>query len=159
MADQIADQTRRIVVGVDTSPCSKAALSWAMTQARETGAVVEAVTAWQDSAMYGSGIGYAYMPSTSREGSVPKAAQRALEEAIAEVSAQMEHPVKVLTRVVQGHPAEMLLTASAGAEMLVVGTRGHGTLAGMLLGSVSQHCVQHAPCPVVIVPLATSHAS
>jgi nucleotide-binding universal stress UspA family protein len=54
--------------------------------------------------------------------------------------------------IVQGPPAQVLLDAAAGAQMLVVGSRGHGTLAGMLLGSVSQHCVQHAPCPVVVIP-------
>jgi len=61
-------------------------------------------------------------------------------------------PTQVLPRVVQGHPAQVLLEAARGAQMLVVGSRGHGTLAGMLLGSVSQHCVQHAPCPVLVVP-------
>jgi nucleotide-binding universal stress UspA family protein len=58
----------------------------------------------------------------------------------------------IVTRVVQGHPAQVLLDAARGADLLVVGSRGHGTLAGMLLGSVSQHCVQHSPCPVVVVP-------
>jgi nucleotide-binding universal stress UspA family protein len=54
--------------------------------------------------------------------------------------------------VAPGHPAKVLLDAANGAELLVVGSRGHGTFAGILLGSVSQHCVQHAPCPVVVVP-------
>ncbi|MEV0561406.1 universal stress protein [Dactylosporangium sp. NPDC049742] len=54
--------------------------------------------------------------------------------------------------MVQGHPAKVLLDAANGAELLVVGSRGHGTFTGILLGSVSQHCVQHAPCPVVVVP-------
>jgi nucleotide-binding universal stress UspA family protein len=54
--------------------------------------------------------------------------------------------------VVEGHPAETLLHAATGAELLVVGSRGHGTFAGILLGSVSHYCVQHAPCPVVVVP-------
>lgn len=63
-------------------------------------------------------------------------------------------PVPVLTRVLHGHPAQVLLDAAGGTQLLVVGSRGHGAFAGMLLGSVSQHCVQHASCPVVVVPPA-----
>jgi nucleotide-binding universal stress UspA family protein len=59
--------------------------------------------------------------------------------------------VPVRARVVQGHAAQVLLGASAGAGLLVVGSRGHGGFAEALLGSVSQHCVQHASCPVVVV--------
>jgi nucleotide-binding universal stress UspA family protein len=54
--------------------------------------------------------------------------------------------------VIEGHPARVLLDTAKDAQMLVVGSRGHGTFAGIMLGSVSQHCVQHAPCPVVVVP-------
>jgi nucleotide-binding universal stress UspA family protein len=53
--------------------------------------------------------------------------------------------------VVQGHPAQVLLDASAGAELLVIGSRGHGGFVGAMLGSVGQHCVHHATCPVVII--------
>jgi hypothetical protein len=60
--------------------------------------------------------------------------------------------VEVSTRVLRGHPAQVRLEAATGADLLVLGSRGHGTFAGMLLGSVSQHCVQHAPCPVLVVP-------
>src|ERR1035438_2141569 len=59
--------------------------------------------------------------------------------------------VPVRARVAQGHAAQVLLAAAAGADLLVVGSRGHGGFAEALLGSVSQHCVQHALCPVVIV--------
>jgi nucleotide-binding universal stress UspA family protein len=52
---------------------------------------------------------------------------------------------------VEGNPAQVLLDASAGADLLVVGSRGHGGFASALLGSVSQHCVHHADCPVVII--------
>jgi nucleotide-binding universal stress UspA family protein len=57
----------------------------------------------------------------------------------------------VTTRVVHGHPAQVLLDAANRADLLVVGSRGHGAFAGALLGSVSQHCVRHARCPVLIV--------
>jgi nucleotide-binding universal stress UspA family protein len=57
-----------------------------------------------------------------------------------------------MAKVLDETIAEALLHAAAGAGLLVVGSRGHGTFAGIMLGSVSQHCVQHAPCPVVVVP-------
>lgn len=150
MTDDTTDRTRRIVVGVDGSPGSKTALKWAMNQARLTGATVEAITAWQDPAQLGTAYGWT---SVAFEGDTYATTMvKALDDTIAEVTAQMTHPVTVLTHVVEGHPAEALLRAAAGAELLVVGSRGHGTFAGLLLGSVSQRCVQHAPCPVIVVP-------
>jgi len=63
-----------------------------------------------------------------------------------------EHPdLTVHTEVIEGHPAPTLIDASQGAELLVVGSRGHGAFVGMLLGSVSEHCVSHAQCPVGVV--------
>ena len=158
MADRTAeDHNRHIIVGVDGSQCSKTALRWAMDQARQTGADVEAVAAWQDPALYGAGFGYAWHPSALDGESATIDTQKSLDQAVSEVSGQMEHPVKVLTRVAEGHPADVLTTLAADAQMLVVGTRGHGSFARLLLGSVSQHCVQHAPCPVVVVPPETTH--
>jgi nucleotide-binding universal stress UspA family protein len=144
------DSTDRIVVGIDGSQGSKTALKWAMNQARLTGATIEAVTAWQDPARYGTAYGWT---SAAFEGDTFATAMvKVLDDTVADVTAQMEHPVTVLTQVVEGHPAEALLQAAAGAQSLVVGSRGHGTFAAIILGSVSQHCVQHAPCPVVVVP-------
>ncbi len=71
-------------------------------------------------------------------------------DAIAEVAGPAS-PVEIRSEVVEGNPAAALLAASAGAELLVVGSRGHGGFVEALLGSVSQHCVHHAPCPVVII--------
>ena len=143
-------QAPLIVVGVDGSDCSKAALTWAITQARLTGANVEAVSAWRDPAMYGYGMGFAPVPDIGE--SMAALAQKTLDRAVDEVSAALQQPVQVTTRVEEGHPAQILPRAAAGAQMLVVGSRGHGAFAGMLLGSVSQHCVQHPPCPVVVIP-------
>jgi nucleotide-binding universal stress UspA family protein len=144
------DGTDRIVVGVDGSPGSKTALTWAMNQARLTGATIQAVTAWEDPARYGTAYGWT---AAAFEGNTFAAAvAKDLDATVAEVTAQAEHPVTVLTQIVEGHPAETLRQAAAGAQLLVVGSRGHGTFAGIVLGSVSQHCVQHAPCPVVVVP-------
>jgi nucleotide-binding universal stress UspA family protein len=139
----------RIVVGVDGSAGSKSALRWAMTQAQLTGAKVEAITCWQDPVTWGYTYG---VPALYEAGDLAASAEKYLGETITEVAGQLGQPADVLSRVVQGHPAEVLTEAATGAGLLVVGSRGHGTFAGIMLGSVSQHCVQHAPCPVVVVP-------
>jgi nucleotide-binding universal stress UspA family protein len=150
MSEEISDNARRIVVGVDGSSGSKTALRWAMTQARLTDATVEAITTWQEQVL--NGFAYGYAPVAFDEEDLATAMRKILDATIAEVSAGLDRPVTVLTRVTEGHPAQVLLDAAAGAQLLVLGSRGHGTFAGILLGSVSQHCVQHAPCPVVVVP-------
>lgn len=148
MTDQAASD-RRIVVGVDGSQGSKTALRWAMAQARLTGAQVDAITAWQDPVR----LGYTYGAPTMFESDTYQAiAEKVVGETTAEMVAELGEPLDVSTRVVQGHPAQVLTHAATGAQLLVVGSRGHGTFAGMLLGSVSQHCVQHSSCPVVVVP-------
>lgn len=150
MTDHGAGNTHRIIVGVDGSPGSKTALTWAMNQAARTGATVEAITTWQNPAQYGTAYGWSY---DVFEGDTYGAAiAKSLDDTIAEVAAQVPHPVTVLAQVIEGHAVEALLHAAANADLLVVGSRGHGTFAGIVLGSVSQHCVQHAPCPVVVVP-------
>jgi nucleotide-binding universal stress UspA family protein len=139
-----AEKERRIVVGVDGSPSSKAALAWAIHQAELTGAVVEAVIAWRYPGEYG-------FPSPVADNADYEAlAAKVVKDAIAEVSGQAG-PVEVRPRVVEGHAAEALLAASAGAELLVVGSRGHGGFVEALLGSVSQNMVHHARCPVVVI--------
>jgi nucleotide-binding universal stress UspA family protein len=150
MVDQANEHDRRIVVGVDGSQCSKAALRWAMTQARLIDATLEAVNAWQDPVMLGYSYGWA--PALFEGNSIPTITEMILDETVADVEAQEDRPVEVHTRVAQGHPAQVLLEAATGAQLLVVGSRGHGTFAGILLGSISQHCLQHASCPVVVVP-------
>lgn len=150
MRDQLVEPTGRIVVGVDGSACSEAALRWAMAHAQQAGASVEAVAAWQYPEMYGYSWGY--LPSVPDGGNFAASAEKVLEEAVERVKEQIGSSTEVVTRVVEGHAAQVLMDAARGARLLVVGTRGHGTFAGLLLGSVSQHCVQHAPCPVVVVP-------
>jgi nucleotide-binding universal stress UspA family protein len=150
MNEHTEDTTRRIVVGVDGSPGSTVALRWAMDQARLADATVEAVAAWQEPAPYG--YSYDWAPATYNGESFATITAKMLDAAIAEVSALTGPPVTVLPRVVEGHAVQVLHAAATGAQLLVVGSRGHGTFAGIALGSVSQHCVQHAPCPVVVVP-------
>jgi nucleotide-binding universal stress UspA family protein len=152
MVDQSSPSDRRIVVGVDGSECSKTALAWALNQARWSGARVEAVCTWQEPAMYG--FTYATAPGVFEGESLSALTGKILQETIAEVSGRVAGAtaVDVVPMVVEGPPAMVLLRIAAGAELLVVGSRGHGAFSGMLLGSVSQHCVQHAPCPVAVVP-------
>jgi nucleotide-binding universal stress UspA family protein len=147
---EITHELDRIVVGVDGSPCSEKALRWAITQARATGAGIEAVATWQDP--MSSDFSFGITPVFYDNDDWAAITEKGLQESVARALDGQGSPVEIVTRVVQGHPAQVLLDAAVGARMLVVGSRGHGTLAGMLLGSVSQHCVQHAPCPVVVVP-------
>ena len=140
------DAGRRIVVGVDGSAPSKAALAWAVRQARLTGAAVEAIIAWQYPATYG----YTMPAAPEVNYNFEEIAAEVVTNTIAEVGGQGE-PVKISSRVVEGNAAQALLDASAGADLLVVGSRGHGGFVEALLGSVSQHCVHHATCPVVVI--------
>lgn len=139
---------RRIVVGVDGSTSSKAALAWAVKQAEVTGAGVDAVIAWHYPVMVG-GVPFAPIESldTADYGDF---AAKVLSEAVSEI-AEPDGPVKVSLTVRQGIAAQVLLDASDGVDLLVVGSRGHGGFTEALLGSVSQACVHHARCPVVII--------
>jgi nucleotide-binding universal stress UspA family protein len=139
-----------VVVGVDGSASSVTALRWAIVHAAWTGARVEAVTAWQEPSTYGLAFGYS--PAWPGGLEVSGVAAKSLAETVAAVLAPMREPPVVTTRVVQGHPGQVLTDAARGARLLVVGRRGHGALVDLLLGSVSHHCVQYAACPVVVIP-------
>jgi len=139
-----------IVVGVDHSEGAKAALRFALEEATLRQATLRVVHAWQ----------YAYIGATGFEGSYPALggdikelrdlAERdldaTLQEAIPETGA-----IEIERRVVEDRPAAALVDESRGADMVVVGSRGHGGFGGLLLGSVSQQVAHHAACPVVIV--------
>jgi nucleotide-binding universal stress UspA family protein len=139
------EREQRIVVGVDGSAPSSAALGWAVGQAGLTGAIVDAVIAWQFPAMT-----YGYLVPVTSDTDFGKMAAEVLADAIARVPAAAG-PVKIRSKVTEGHAAQVLVAESAGADLLVVGNRGHGGFAEALLGSVSQYCVQHATCPVVVI--------
>ncbi|WP_406430133.1 universal stress protein [Streptomyces sp. NBC_00631] len=135
---------RRIVVGVDGSESSMAALRWAVGHAKGFNAVVEAVIAWEFPATYG------WVPTPPEEWNFEKIAKEKLAETL-ELALPHGGHVGVRSYVRKGHPAGVLVDFSRGAELLVVGSRGHGGFAGVLLGSVSQHCVTHAACPVLVI--------
>ncbi len=132
----------RIVVGVDGSPCCIDALRWAARQAELTGATVEAVMSWDYPPSYGMEFGVMDVDWAAN-------AETALSTALHEAYGPNSESVN--RRVIRGRPAEVLVAAAAGAELLVVGSRGHGAMAGMLLGSVSEYVVAHAPCPVLVI--------
>jgi nucleotide-binding universal stress UspA family protein len=141
-------ESERIVVGVDGSPSSRAALAWAVRQAQITGATVNAVIAWHYPAMLGGAPFAPIGPLYAKD--YGEYAAQALNGAVLETMPQ-DGPVEISSMVREGNPAQVLLEASSDADLLVVGSRGHGGFAEALLGSVSQACVQHARCPVVIV--------
>jgi nucleotide-binding universal stress UspA family protein len=139
----------RIVVGVDGSPGSAAALAWALKLADETGARLEAVRAWELSYSWIDG----YLPDVERwTKEAKRAAEECLDGAVAAAIDDRPHSVEIVRTLVEGHAAGALLDRSTDADLLVVGDRGRGGFAGLLLGSVSQQCVHHARVPVVIVP-------
>lgn len=153
MSAPAAPHHGRIVVGVDGSPISKIALGWAINQARLTGATVDAVIAWQyPEAMTGN----AWAAMLVEEPGFDVLAEKELTEAISEV-AGADPGVTINPVVVKGWPADVLLNASEGADLLVVGSRGRGGFASAMLGSVSQNCAHHATCPLLIIRVARDH--
>ena len=133
----------RIVVGVDGSRSSRRALEWAWEEARRRGATLEAVTAWDTPVE----VGMLVAPTDTYDFETP--AHETLDEELDAVVGP--GAPEVVRRVECGYAARVLIDASRGAELLVVGSRGRGEFAGMLLGSVSRHCTAHAHCPVVVV--------
>ena len=133
----------RVVVGVDGSESSKQALRWAEFVARASGASVEAVAAWHiPPAVAVDGWPADWRPdedtATTLHGTVEEV-----------LGASPAIPVREVVR--EGGAASVLLDASRDARLLVVGSRGHGGFAGLLLGSVSAACAEHAHCPVLVI--------
>ena len=138
-----APGTGRIVVGIDGSPSSLDALAWAARQADLTGSSLEIVMTWE----WPSSLGWAVPVPDNFD--PEEDVRTALEAEVAGVRA--EHPdISIDPRVVGGHPAPVLVEASKGADLLVVGSRGHGEFVGMLIGSVSEYCATNAHCPVLV---------
>jgi len=133
----------RIVVGIDGSPASIDALEWAGRQASLTHSALEVIMTWDWPTTYGWALAFpsGYDPA---EG-VPEL----LAKAVADL--RTKYPdIEVASRVVRGHPAPIMVEASKGADLVVVGSRGHGEFVGMLIGSVSEYCATNAHCPVLV---------
>jgi nucleotide-binding universal stress UspA family protein len=146
-----------IIVGVDQSEGAKEALRFAFEEAQLRRATLRAVHAWQ----------FGYIGAAGIEGSVPvlgaelddhRSAAGAVLDAMVREAIPDAGDIRIERRVVEGTAAAVLVEESRGADLLVVGSRGHGGFAQLLLGSVSQQCAHHAECPVVIVrPRAGRH--
>ena len=135
-----ASGPQKIVVGIDGSAPSVDGFRWAIRQAQSTGSAVEAVMAWQYPG--------ALIPGGTEDFAAES--RRALDGAI-EGAFSGPPPVQVTRVVEDGEPALTLVERSSDAALLVIGSRGHGAFIGMLIGSVSQYCVTHAHCPVVVL--------
>ncbi|HEY8453067.1 MAG: universal stress protein [Micromonosporaceae bacterium] len=146
MAQQAARP--RTVVGVDGTEASVRAVRWALEYARATGAVVEAVHAWEPPSQFG--IPLAVLPRVNRA-----AAAEQLIAAVVDRAAGGEPGVAVERRPVRGEPGPALVDRSRHADLLVVGSHGLPGLLGTMTGSVSLYCVDHATCPVVVVKATT----
>jgi nucleotide-binding universal stress UspA family protein len=128
----------RIVVGVDGSKGSVDALEWAAREAEQTGAVLDLHTAYEP--------GYVFVTRDEVKGEMVRVLDNAAERVAA-----LAPQVTTMSEIHEDSPDSVLIAASEGADLLVVGSRGLGGFEGLLLGSVSQKCCQHAHCPTVIV--------
>ena len=136
-----------IVVGVDGSAGAQEALRFAASEAKLRGDRLRAVIVWHVPTMaYGGGFGPAVSPTEFEDN-----ARATLEAALAAVGDEVAG-LEVEQAVRTGQPALVLVEEAQDADLLVVGSRGHGGFVGLLLGSVSQQCAHHASCPVVVVP-------
>ncbi len=148
------DRGPRVVVGIDYSTGARAALLFALHDAARRRVPVEAVVAyrppdyWMDFYAVAS-----YHPDEVRNAALDR-----LRTFVAEVVAEgAQPPPQVHVHAAMGAAADVLVHESHGADLLVVGSRGHGGFASMLLGSVSMQCVQHASCPVTVVHSPEAH--
>ena len=136
-----------IVVGVDGSHPSSEALRWALAEARLRGTRLRVIHAYPELPHLTGSTGSEYYPQVEKE------ATESLEEALREAGAADGDAagVSLDASVVPGNAAEVLIEASHGAGLLVVGSRGLGGFRGLVMGSVSMQCVHYAHCPVVVI--------
>ena len=143
-----------ILVGHDGSECAQHALRWAGELARRSDMDLHVVRAWSMTS--------APRPASWSPGYVPPMedwASAVLDELGRHVtSAHLDPGLRLTCHAVHRSPAKALVEAAAGADLLVVGARGRGGFGGLLLGSVSDQCVHHAPCPVTVIRAGTGTA-
>ena len=141
-----------IVIGVDGSECSRAALAFAAEEAALRSSVLRVVSAWEvPPAVYAGGLA-PVLDQGTLDG-LRENAQSVVDEAVAE-AVRLQPSVHCEGATLEGQAAEVLLREAEGATLIVVGNRGRGGFASLMLGSVSQQIVHHAPCPVLIIRAA-----
>jgi nucleotide-binding universal stress UspA family protein len=140
---------KQILVGVDGSPASRKALEWASDEAVRHGSEIVALTAYLALPPPPSTGTVSVHEAQSASEAASKAAQQLLMETVMEVLGD-DPPVLVRSRVKEGNAAKLLIDLSEEVDVVVVGSRGRGGFAGLLLGSVSQNVAAHAKCTVVL---------
>lgn len=141
-----------IVVGVDGSESSVRAARWAIEEASHRRASVRIISAFQAPAAWlgmGEALG-ATMTVAVGEDDLKSYGMATIDAVLSEITVLGE--VEVIPDARIGHASDVLIAASREADLLVVGSRGHGDIGSLLLGSTGMHCVHHSACPVVIVP-------
>jgi nucleotide-binding universal stress UspA family protein len=134
--------SHRLVVGIDGSPHSAAALRWAVNDAaQQVDAEVTAVLAWQEP--------FVSIPGAFDRDELEQAYKTFVVQTINEIVPSP--PVPLTSLVAEGDPIESLIQAAEGADLLVLGSKGRSTFRGLMLGSVAAACAAHSPCPVVLV--------
>ncbi|AOS62830.1 universal stress protein [Actinoalloteichus hymeniacidonis] len=138
---------RPIVVGVDGSPSSAAALDWVVAQSEALRRPVRAVSAWHFVPMAAGPATVLVDPDNLRQEHIDR-----LHEMVAEAKQQAVGEIDIRQEVIEGPPATVLLDASRDAAVLVLGSHGHGRAYSSIVGSVSAACIRHARCPVIVIP-------
>ncbi|QWF77951.1 universal stress protein [Amycolatopsis sp. CA-230715] len=141
------DRKDVIVVGVDGSQASAAALRWAVREAALSHRGVHVVRAWTFDPLPGPGTGLSRQRAEADR-------RRELDHLVADVRGETS-PVEVVAKVVEDTPSAALGRASDGAAMLVLGSHGHNRVLRLLVGSVTEQCLRAATCPVVVIPART----
>ena len=139
MSDAVT--TRRIVVGVDGSELSRSALQRAAVEATAHDAVLDVVHAWN----------FLDQPGPHFDPDYGETKARMRIDAFISDALGVDRPVDTTVTLINDHPSAALVRTADGAFMVVVGARGLGGFKGLLVGSVSQHVMHHATCPVLIV--------
>ena len=160
LADPEAMQGPRVVVAVDGSAGSRAALRFALEDAARRGVPVEAVVAYRSPDSWTDFEVVGRAETERMHARMRGEAEARVRAVVDEVTRAAAEPVpEISIRAVPGTPADALIRASHGADLLVVGSRGHGGFSSVLLGSTSMQCTLHATCPVTVVhsPEAKRH--
>ena len=141
----MSTNAKPVVVGVDGTPASDRALTWAVDEAVVRGCPLHVVNAWQYEAL----VDWTETSAQREQAAAERLVEQALDRALA---GRTDRP-EIVRRCLRGDAAEVLETASEGAAMLVVASHTNHRIRQMVLGSTSMHVVRHAHAPIVVIPV------